>query len=798
VFWVDVSSQSTAKNGFLAVAKALGSSAESVEESLAALASTKDRWLLILDNADDPEVDYAAYVPSGSQGAVLVTSRISECSQYSTLPAEALEGLNEEHSTQLLLKAACMPEECWQSCEEQAQAIVTLLGSHTLALIQAGAYVAEGYCRLDQYAEKYKRLRKRLLKHYPKQQQSRYHHVYATFEASVAVLDDAEDKVGQDALDLLGVFSMLHSGMLTLQVFADAWQGAHYVLATDDDEMDALREWHVSQLPEFIDGQADEWDDYRLNKASALLASLSLVTRHHLDDLKGLSMHPLAHAWAKDRLGQEQQQAAWISAGCIIALSQDESETWQVYEKQLRPHIQSFLSLSVEEISSFDLPDKMLPILLKCGWILNTMREDDKLKCLLEGVYRVIKITPLVPSQEHVQIWHLAARNLGYLGHARRAVGLLEHVVKVKETTLAETHPSRLASQHELAGAYDTNGQTKDAVALLEHVVQVWETTLAETHPSRLASQHALAIAYQGNGQIKEAVGLLEHVVKVKETTLAETHPSRLASQHALAGAYDANGQTKDVVALLEHVVKVWETKLAETHPSRLASQHALAGAYRANGQTKEAVGLLEHVVQMRETTLAEAHPSRLASQHELAIAYQANGQIKEAVALLEHVVQAWETTIAETHPSRLVSQHALATAYQANRQIKEAVALLEHVVKVQETTLAETHPSQLASQHALAIAYYANRKKTEAVALLEHVVKVWETTPVETHPDRLASQHALALAYDASGQSKEALVLLEHVVAVESRVLSDNHPSRHVSIRALQAIESRLAIGGC
>ena len=71
-------------------------------------------------------------------------------------------------------------------------------------------------------------------------------------------------------------------------------------------------------------------------------------------------------------------------------------------------------------------------------------------------------------------------------------------------------------------------------------MVKVQETTLAENHPDRLASQHALAGAYEANGQVMEAVGLLEHVVKVRETTLAENHPSRLASQHALAGAYQA------------------------------------------------------------------------------------------------------------------------------------------------------------------------------------------------------------------------------------------------------------------
>jgi len=758
VFWVDVGSPSTAKNGFLAVAKALGSSAESVEESLQALASTKDRWLLILDNADNPEVDYAAYIPSGNQGTVLVTSRVPECSQYSTLPAEALEGLDEEHSTQLLLKAAKVPKESWEPCKEQTQAIVQLLGSHTLALTQAGAYIAEGYCRLEEYADKYKQLRKRLLKHYPKQQQSRYRHVYATFEASVAVLNDAEDEVGQHALDLLGVFSMLHSGMLPLQVFANTWEGAKAVLRAEDnetseiDKMGALGRWHVSQLPGFIDGQADEWDDYRLSKASALLTSLSLVTRHHLDDLGGLSMHPLVHAWAKDRLEKEQQQTTWVGAGCILALWRGKSETWQVYEKQLRPHMQAFLSPSVEAVFSFGALETMLPILLNCGWALNMMREDTKLEALLEGIYKVLKIAPSDPSPEHMRIWDLSAQSMVHMGHASQAVALLEYVVKVRETTLAVNHPDRLLSQHELANAYLANAQTEEAVALLEHVVKV-KTTLPETHPDRLASEHALANAYLANAQTEEAIALLEHVVKVK-TTQPETHLDRLASEHALANAYCANAQTEEAIALLEHVVKVKGTTLAETHPSQLASQHELAVAYNTNGQTEEAIALLEHVVKIKETRLAETHPSRLASQHELAYTYHANRQIEEAIALLEHVVEIQETTLAETHPSRLLSQHELAIAYNTNSQTEEAIALLEHVVKVKETTLAETHYS------------------------------------------RLVSQHELAIVYNTSGQSEKALVLLEHIVAVESRVLSEDHPSRLISIRALQAIESQLAIG--
>ena len=163
------------------------------------------------------------------------------------------------------------------------------------------------------------------------------------------------------------------------------------------------------------------------------------------------------------------------------------------------------------------------------------------------------------------------------------------------------------------------DGRIKEAVALLEQVVAIQAKTLAEDHPSRLASQHALGVAYDANGQVREAVALLEQVVAIEAKTLTEDHPSRLASQHELAGAYRANGQVREAAALLEQVVAIEAKTLAEDHPSRLASQCELAVAYRANGQVREAVALLEQVVAIRKRVLAEDHPDRLASQQWLA-----------------------------------------------------------------------------------------------------------------------------------------------------------------------------------
>jgi hypothetical protein len=123
-------------------------------------------------------------------------------------------------------------------------------------------------------------------------------------------------------------------------------------------------------------------------------------------------------------------------------------------------------------------------------------------------------------------------------------------VVKQNKKRLGADHPHTLKSMANLALIfYSTDRRARnswgraamawkaqhDAVMLLEHVVKVQQTTLAENHPSRLASQHALARAYKANGQVKEAVKLLKHAVSMKSHIVALSHPTKQASEVLLS-----------------------------------------------------------------------------------------------------------------------------------------------------------------------------------------------------------------------------------------------------------------------
>jgi hypothetical protein len=78
----------------------------------------------------------------------------------------------------------------------------------------------------------------------------------------------------------------------------------------------------------------------------------------------------------------------------------------------------------------------------------------------------------------------------------------------VHKEALAEDHPSRLASQHALAGAYRADGQAKGAVKLLQYVVSIKQRKLHEAHPSRQVSEQMLAEWYEEDGLLDEAAHL--------------------------------------------------------------------------------------------------------------------------------------------------------------------------------------------------------------------------------------------------------------------------------------------------
>jgi tetratricopeptide (TPR) repeat protein len=394
------------------------------------------------------------------------------------------------------------------------------------------------------------------------------------------------------------------------------------------------------------------------------------------------------------------------------------ANTWVVSFEQIRKNAEAAILLSfIGQVESKAIPRSMLPpvgseqkmtraIGVLCGYSFLSVRADGR----TYDMHRLVHVASRVWLTRQDAAGEGKRAALVHLGkifstdsweERDRWRDFLPHVMKAVEVYGEDEDWGEEACHvgYWVGRCLQVEGRHREAVAMLERVVRAREETLDKTHPSRLASQHELASAYRADGRVKKAIRLLEQVVKTREETLDKTHPDRLASQHNLAMAYRADGRIKEAIALLEQVVKTGEETLDKTHPDRLASQHNLAWAYRADGRVKEAITLLEQVVKTREETLDKAHPHRMVSQCLLASAYLADGRIKEAITSLEQVVKTHEETLDKTHPSRLASQHELAMAYLADGRVKEASDLFQHLVAVRRGTLPVDHPDLTKSE---------------------------------------------------------------------------------------------------
>ena len=622
MFWVDMDNPTTAKRDFIAVAKLLGRSAETVPEALQVLATTERSWLLILDNADDPDFDYQVYFPPGYRGAVLMTSRIAECRRYSPDAFEALEGLKGEDSRHLLLKAAEAPQESWPTYDSQAKEVVALLGSHTLALIQAGAYVSQGHCQLDQYSKIYQKQQQQLLKYQPTQAQSRYRDVYATFEASADFLEQSQTESASDALRLLEILSMLSSSILPFRIFEEAWMGCKEI-SQDIDKARGIDEFsrnHVLQLPSFMVQEEDKWNPFRLTKARALLASLSLVTQHDLDNGVGLSMHPLTHAWAKDRQDSERQGVAWIAAGCVLGFSRSTTRMWQEQERGLLPHILSYLDMGVGRAFGFALEAIVTPIILKCGSALLDMRQDSKLSELLQYTFLELGETPTEPSEKFLPLYNLQARSLIDLGKTEAARLLLAQVLEILEEILGKTHPDTLATMSCLALVLHRRGKYADAEAMNRQTLEISEKVLGKTHPDTLASMSNLAVVLESQGKYAEAEAMNRETLENSEKVLGKTHPHTLLSMNNLATVLMRQGKYVYAEAMNRQTLEIREEVLGKTHDDTLRSVYCLADLLQKTEEYEEASTLYQRACTGFKLSLGSEHPTTKACMNHYSI----------------------------------------------------------------------------------------------------------------------------------------------------------------------------------
>jgi endonuclease V-like protein UPF0215 family len=588
------------------------------------LSNIPDTWLVIFDNADDPDLDISVYFPVGNRGTILITTRNPDCKVHATDGSwREVSGMQTDEAISLMLKESGH-DLSDETAREMAKPVISMLGCLALAITQAGAVIRQGVCGINEYCQLYSKRRKELLNQKSMQSIGDYQHtVYTTWEVSLRSIEGKSSDFAHDAVELLQIFSFLHYEGISEEIFREAWRN---VKGKDP------AGWTLAHQPHILSRQSSsDWDPYTFGKAVSVLTSFSLISR---DKNNLMSIHPLVHTWARDRMTLSEEERLWRLTVSTLAASitfNFESSDYR-FRRSLAPHLNACNRAFA-------------------GGILRI--RDEAEECLI-----IVEKFALVYQES---------------GQWLEALRLEEQVAEVCWRTLGEDHPDTLRSMHSLAIYFSEAGRQPEALRLGEQVAEARRRTLGEDHPDTLRSMHSLAIYFNEAGRWPEALRLAEQVAEVRRRTLGEDHPDTLRSMHNLATYFNEAGRRPEACRLAEQVAEACRRTLGEDHPETLRSMHSLAVYFSEAGRRPEALRLAEQVAQACRRTLGEDHPETLRSMYSLAIHFNETGRRPEALRLAEQVTEVRRRTLGEDHPDTLRSMRSLAVYFsEAGRRLPE------------------------------------------------------------------------------------------------------------------------------
>ncbi|KAI1085098.1 hypothetical protein F5B20DRAFT_589869 [Whalleya microplaca] len=712
IFWIDVSSRPMAESGYIAALAECKKTTRTLDEARKRLGRISEKWLLILDNADDVQIDYHAFLPPGKNGSVILTSRNPTCNHHQTVGLERITGLDDKHASELLFKAANVHKDDWSAESEDAARVAKLLFGHPLAIIQAGAYI-KTFCRIREYPQIFQKRPQQQMAFELVQGQNRHANLHGAFEVSIEALEKFGPRNAQIARDLLGLLSMFHFTNLPLEIFESVSRGFQ-ATSQHGQCLDDITPSMVSAMsPLFrVSNESDEYQNLR-EQAILTLESLALINIETQHGFKSLSMHPLVHLWVRNRFksdSTERLDPRWLSAGTFLTLASRGTCRWVGWEIAMRPHLHSFLDLRPAiEICKEHQPTSAI-VIFHCSRLLHQARDDNMVSSMLGVLFSIFDANQKSPTWELLPLYDLKAASDERCGLRSLAKELYEKIICLKEERLGNMNLDCLKSRHAMANTARGLGEVPMAISILEDVVQKRNCICHESDSDLLTSQQDLARVLLLEGEFERPITLLEHVVDVRSQNLPPTDLELLKSRHELARAYAKTPQgpqfecrCKDAIAILIDVAEHEQRSLAEDDSHRLSTLHGLAKTYTRMGQPKAAEPILLEILSIQNSVMDLPHPTRLATLHELGRVYRISGEADKAVEALKEVVQYRQRQIAGSpgHGALLPSQHELAEALFVAGDVEQARELAEHVYR-QRQKLPQGHPDILASEEFL------------------------------------------------------------------------------------------------
>ncbi|KAH7343782.1 acyl transferase/acyl hydrolase/lysophospholipase [Rhizoctonia solani] len=519
IVFVDASTRESIEGALkaIAVAKKVGTTYNAALQWLQACC---EPWLVVFDNADDPSVPIRDYIPGGSHGSIIITTRLSgmvslaqgtdsDCSVSSMHPDDAIA---------LLLKSARKQDQVL-SDEELAKARVLLqdMGYLALAVVHAGAFIGHSpHMSITEYRSLFMAQKQRALEAYSRlpaavKIDSYGRTVYTAWLMCYGLLSPR-------AQELLWLVACLHHTGITVEIFRRAaTRTSSYKPEFPTTEFeDSAQQKINSFLGHFLD-ISETWDGLSFTETMNEISSRSLLEYDSAN--QSYRMHVLVQGWVRTVV----PDAAHLTTECAMSL----------------------LSMSTPLDQRFE----SIMFRLRIGPHVN--------KVVVEASNAI--------SPNHT---HIFSEVLEDMGEWEKASVLRRMTREKTEEVLGKDHPDTLTSMNNLANTYGSLGRYEDASALHSEALDVLKRVLGKDHPDTLTSMNNLANTYGSLGRYEDASALHSEALDGRKRVLGKDHPDTLTSMNNLAITYRSLGRYEDASALHSEALDGRKRVLGKDHPT--------------------------------------------------------------------------------------------------------------------------------------------------------------------------------------------------------------------------------------
>lgn len=691
------------------------------------LSHCKQPWLLVLDNADDPDTDISNYYPSEGNGHILITTRNPNAIEHATAGHLRFHGMEPHEATSLLLKAAYPSHQSSQpttpSKWQLAEGIAIELGYLPLAIAHAGATIRRNIYTLDRYLKYYLTQRKSTLSHSRLQSVDEIN-IVATWEIPFQKIVSRESIEHRDAVGLMHIFAFMHHDAIPERIFQRSWQGFK------------TPKYHLKQYPDILQPIWNEGVQARFRRAIGVLCDHSII---EYEPSKGLcTMHPVVHNWARDRLS-DSEQTQWLR--CTMAvLAQCISSYLEVSGRQFRalllPHIHSCLQWYRSQGSKESETLQSAAELERYAWVYAEQSQWKTARHLQE---RVIRVRKKILGRRHEETIR-AQRSLG----------------------------QTLWNLFDIKTAIEVQKRTLDTLRWHRPHIAEWATwpIWKPRHvPYCLAlNDITLTLWLAGERQLSKMTG--ERAVDGLQRQLGPADPLTLNAMFNLARTYFHLGEEEKTRELLVWVLRLQKRFFGMKHPETLMTRNELGMLLCASRKhLLAAQRLVENVLQTRRQILGEEHAYTLWSVNDLSKIYVETGHTGKAVTILEGILPVVKRTLGENHVGMSMTRSNLAKAYFMSERWKEA----EEIVKTLLARIPIGHPDWIQNMYGYAHIQFELGKIEEAekycIEIMERAMQAKTWSPSDSRI--MSTAQLLTRIYKLQGHGDKLAAIEKKVPGV-------------------------------